>query len=186
MGTPGEEQDKLAEAAVDHPVSPQSWRPAARIKVPAEEQDKLAQAAVDHPVSPQSRRPAAQIKAPVEEQDTLARAAVDHPFSPQSWRPAARIKAPAEGLQALTRPLPRVTGEQALSSLPPQIKTPILSDEGPTLMTSFSLNHLSPPKSHTGIQTSVYESVWITNGKQKELHKTAPIIRTYLYEVQEF
>ena len=45
-------------------VSPQSWRPAARIKAPAEEQDKLAQAAVDHPVSSQSWRPAAWIKAP--------------------------------------------------------------------------------------------------------------------------
>lgn len=79
---------------------------------------------------------------PGEEQDKLAQAAVDHPISPQSWRPAAWIKAPAE-----------VTGEQALSALPPHIKTPILSDQGPTLMTSFSLDHLSSPKSHTGIQT---------------------------------
>ena len=79
-----------------------------------------------------------------------------------------------------------MTAEQALSSLPPHIKIPILSDQGPTLMTSFSLNHFSSPKSHSGIQASVYESVWITNGKQKELHKTAPIIRTYLYEVQKF
>lgn len=35
MGTPGEEQDKLAPAAIKRPVSPQSWRLAARIKAPA-------------------------------------------------------------------------------------------------------------------------------------------------------
>ena len=60
--------------------------------------------------------------------------------------------------------VPRKEREESLGSLPLLRETLILLDEGPTIMTSFNLNHLPKgyisKQSHTGgIKTATYECV---------------------------